>query len=270
VVLLTDRPVRGTNLRVDVGSDPEQACVPPHARDHSVESSIVGDDAPIPNVGLVTVTTESSQPIEHLIGRLGWNLRYVSAGDLADPHAVPFDVIALHCDVIDPVVVELAAVASREPTVLVFVIGKDRRPQQIADLFNIGIADYLPEPFDPEEFLVRMQALIASSRARGVRQSGEQVVVDVVARSIIVDARAVSFSAQEWHVLSLLMESGTQPLSAAQLTDATGGNAADPARIAVIISRIRSKLRKHDIEAIDVAAVRGQGYVVRFRAARDT
>jgi DNA-binding response OmpR family regulator len=154
---------------------------------------------------------------------------------------------------------------SRDPLTPVLVVARDRDPRHIADILSVGVDDYLIEPFAVEEFVVRVQSLIARARDQDARRPDERLVFDVSSRSVVVGSQVVTFSIREWNLLVTLLEADGSPLTATQLAVALDRAALMPAAIAVTISRLRRKLRDRGIDALDIVSTRGQGYAIRIR-----
>jgi DNA-binding response OmpR family regulator len=139
------------------------------------------------------------------------------------------------------------------------VTARDTVAQRVLGL-NSGADDYLVKPFDLEELIARLNALVR--RARGgtepVYRQGE-VEVNAATRQVLVAGQQVLLSAREWAILEALVSRPGAILSRAQLEERLYGWAGDVESnaIEVYIHGLRKKLGPQFI-----ANVRGLGYMV--------
>jgi DNA-binding response OmpR family regulator len=149
---------------------------------------------------------------------------------------------------------------TRKSGVPVLVItARDTVAQKVLGL-NAGADDYLVKPFDLEEMIARLHALIR--RARGtvesVYRSGE-ITVNPSTRQVLIGEQQVVLSAREWSILDALTARPGAILSRAQLEERLYGWTGDVESnaVEVYIHGLRKKLGTHFI-----INVRGLGYMV--------
>lgn len=149
---------------------------------------------------------------------------------------------------------------ARGNTLPVLVItARDTVAQRVQGL-NCGADDYLVKPFDLEELIARLHALIR--RAKGgiepVYRKGE-VVVNALTRQVFDAGRQVLLSSREWAVLDALVARPGAILSRAQLEERLYGWSGDVESnaVEVYIHGLRKKLGQQFI-----VNVRGVGYMV--------
>ncbi len=121
-----------------------------------------------------------------------------------------------------------------------------------------GADDYLAKPFELEEMLARVEALIrrSSGHANPVMSSGS-VELDPATNRVTLSGRPVALTALEYRTLSYLMHHAGRIISKTELTDHIYGQDFDRDSnvIEVLINRLRRKLGRGLIETR-----RGQGY----------
>jgi two-component system response regulator PhoP len=136
------------------------------------------------------------------------------------------------------------------------------RWQDKVEGLEAGADDYLVKPFEVEELLARLRALVR--RASGWTQSTLQcgpIVMDTSAQSVQVNGRAIELTTYEYKVLEHLMLHSGEVISKADLTEHIYEQDfdRDSNTIEVFIGRLRRKLDP-DGTLNPVETVRGRGY----------
>lgn len=132
---------------------------------------------------------------------------------------------------------------------------------------KLGGDDYLTKPFEAEELMVRVEALLR----RKPLQTGARVHqygslrVDVPRQEVTRDGKIVYLSGQEFHLLNYLMERAGQTISRAELLRAVWGyNESTYSRtVDVHIFALRRKLEDDPGRPVLITTVTGHGY--RFK-----
>lgn len=130
--------------------------------------------------------------------------------------------------------------------------------------FNAGADDYLPKPFEPDELICRVRAMLR--RGENYRPSAlsfGDLSLDPSNGLLSCADRSVRLSGREYQVMELFMRSPNVVFSADKIMERVWGWDSD-AEINVIwvhISNLRKKLRSIGSE-ITVRAVRGLGYAL--------
>lgn len=193
----------------------------------------------------------------------GYAVDWVKDGEMAD--------IALDSQTYDLVLLDLGlprrdglAVlrrlrARKDRTPVLVATARDAIAQRVEGL-DMGADDYIVKPYELDELLARIRALIrrAAGRAEPVYEH-LGVSIDPVTREVLLDGQAVVLSAREWSILELLLARPGMVLSRRQLEeklyswkDDLSSNAVE-----VYIHGLRKKLGPRIIQN-----VRGVGYMI--------
>ena len=147
--------------------------------------------------------------------------------------------------------------ASGNSTPVIIMTARDQVSDRIAGLKS-GADDYLVKPFDIQELLARLGAVLR--RAQGTASSWPEVgslALDLQGRRVRVQDKDIELTAKEWAVLEKLASRPGRIVNKEALDqalysfdDEVGSNTLE-----VYISRIRKKIGKQRVET-----VRGLGY----------
>jgi len=148
---------------------------------------------------------------------------------------------------------------SKDRTPVLVATARDAIAERVAAL-DAGADDYVVKPFDIDELLARIRALLR--RAAGQAEPAYEHAgarLDPATRQASLHGRAVELSAREWAVLELLLARPGQVYSRAQLEEKLYGWGDEVASnaIEVHVHGLRRKLGADLIRNI-----RGVGYMV--------
>jgi DNA-binding response OmpR family regulator len=149
--------------------------------------------------------------------------------------------------------------ARRRSMPVLVVTARDTVAQRVLGL-NAGADDYMVKPFDLDELIARLHALVR--RARGglepIYRKGN-VVANLLTRQVLVADQQVILSSREWAIIDALAALPGAILSRAQLETRLYGSGCDVESnaIEVYIHGLRKKLGQQFI-----INVRGVGYMV--------
>jgi len=149
--------------------------------------------------------------------------------------------------------------ARRDRTPVLVATARDAVGDRVAGL-DAGADDYVVKPYDADELLARIRALLRRSagRAEPVFEHGG-VTLDPHTHEATVDGRPVTLTAREWAVLEPLIARPGMILSRAQLEEKLYGWGDEIASnaVEVYVHGLRKKLGHGFIQT-----VRGVGYVI--------
>lgn len=149
--------------------------------------------------------------------------------------------------------------ARRQRLPVLVATARDAVPQRIAGL-DAGADDYVVKPYDVDELLARIRALLrrAAGRAEPVYEH-LGVCINPATREVTVNGEPMVLSAREWAVLEPLLARPGMVLSRAQLEEKLYGwkDEISSNAVEVYIHGLRRKLGAELIRN-----VRGVGYMV--------
>jgi two-component system OmpR family response regulator len=176
----------------------------------------------------------------------------------------PYDAIILDLGLpkIDGVSV-LRQWRAKEKDVPVIVLTARASWAEKVDGLDAGADDYLAKPFQPEELLARLRALIRRSKnIVSPEIVCGPITLDPRSAEVFLDGRPVTLTANEFKVLSYLMHHRHEMISRSELIDHIYAQDfdRDSNTIEVFILRLRRKLGSDSIRT-----VRGLGYQMAWK-----
>lgn len=203
------------------------------------------------------------EAVRDLLRAEGYAVDWANDGDMADAALATqaYDLVLLDLGLPrrDGLAVLRDLRSRKDRTPVLIATARDGVAQRVRGL-DAGADDYVLKPYDLEELLARIRALLrrAAGRAEPVYEH-QGISVTPATREVLVQGRPVSLSAREWAVLEALIARPGTVLSRQQLEDKLygwGGEISSNA-VEVYVHGLRKKLGAHL-----VLNVRGLGYMV--------
>ena len=147
---------------------------------------------------------------------------------------------------------------------ILVLTARDRWQDKVSGL-DAGADDYVTKPFQPEELLARVQALLrrAAGHADPILRAGA-VALDPRTQVVTVDGRVVELTTFEFRLLEYLLLHAGEVVSKSELTDKLYAQdfERDSNTIEVFVGRLRRKLDPED-RLQPIETLRGRGYRLR-------
>jgi len=134
---------------------------------------------------------------------------------------------------------------------------------------NQGADDYLRKPFELDELIARIRALLRRpGEALGVKLTAGNVSFDTSDREVTVNGVPIEFGRREMDGLELLMRRAGRVVPKSAIEDAIYSFGEDLASnaIEVLVHRIRRRLQDAGAD-MHIHTLRGVGYVLSDKAA---
>jgi len=160
--------------------------------------------------------------------------------------------------------------AERDRTPILMLTARTETSDRVAGL-DAGADDYLPKPFELDELLARLRALLrrAHPTPEGGTDEGttlrlSDLRVDTAARRVWRGEREIDLSKTEFDLLELLVRNAGIVLDHSTIYDRIWGYdfGPDSKNLAVYISYLRRKIEANGEPKL-IHTVRGVGYTVR-------
>lgn len=156
--------------------------------------------------------------------------------------------------------------AERIRTPVMMLTAKAQKDDRITG-FNAGADDYLPKPFEPDELICRVRAMLR--RAGDYKPTAltyADLTLDAAAGRLSCGEQAVRLSGREFQIMELFLRAPQVVLSAERILERVWGWDSD-AEINVVwvhVSNLRKKLKNLG-SRVSIYANRGMGYVLEVR-----
>jgi two-component system KDP operon response regulator KdpE len=151
------------------------------------------------------------------------------------------------------------------PIIVLSARHSDREKEKLLDA---GADDYVTKPFSTLEFKARVRAQLrrAAAQSSGARHDAvvavQDLVIDLVGRTVKRDASEVHLTPTEWNLLRVFIAHAGQTLTHSQLFNAVWGVAAGDAQqyLRVYVGQLRRKLEADPVRPRMIRTEPAVGY----------
>ena len=153
-------------------------------------------------------------------------------------------------------------VRQNKSTPIIIITAKSDTYDKVAGL-DYGADDYIVKPFDIEELLARIRAMLRRQPQKNIIDM-QGIIIDRDGFKVTVDGNSLDLTKTEYDLLTLLAENRNHVLQREQIiADVWGYDSEVETNVVdVYIRYLRNKLKPYGKDKI-IETVRGVGYVVR-------
>ena len=153
----------------------------------------------------------------------------------------------------------------------VIIISARSQDQDRIHGLQLGADDYITKPFNAEELIERVRAVLRRTRAANrwteIDEGGDHLLIDFDHRSVTVDGKSVILSPKEWQLLDHFASNPGRTLLHEDLLEKAWGRdqREDVQSLRVWINRLRQKLERNPAQPRLIQTVQGVGYIFNAR-----
>jgi two-component system response regulator MtrA len=237
-----------------------------------IETRPTGEERPAETTLAKILVVDDDEAITGSVSELlreeGYDVRIVTDPRKAIDVFGSFQPDLVILDVLMPSVdgISLCLQLRRESDVpVLFLSAKRDAPDRVVGL-RIGADDYIGKPFDNDELLARIGALLR--RGRAARSSGEsqlrfgRLIIDLASVQAIAGDRHIPLTPTEFKLLRTLGQEPGRVFSRDDLLTTVWGYepGSDTRLVDVHVGRLRKKLLDADVNEVAIETARGFGY----------
>ncbi|MDD6488881.1 MAG: response regulator transcription factor [Clostridia bacterium] len=148
----------------------------------------------------------------------------------------------------------------------VIVISAKDTIQTKIDVIRLGADDYVTKPFDLDEILVRVEAVLRRSKMLNNKKlTFQDISLDTQTKTVTISGNIVEMTATEYGILELMMSNPTKLFSKANIFESVWNEdyLGDDSTVKVHISNLRNKIKKYSGKDY-IETVWGMGYRLKI------
>ena len=220
---------------------------------------IVEDDAPLAEV------------LRHNLSHEGFEVEWAADGNRAVTAAKAFapDLVLLDLTLPGRSGMELCSTWAHERRFPVIMLtSRDRKVDTLRGL-EIGADDYVTKPFDLDELLARIHAVLRRARPAVACLTIGALTVDLGSMTVSLDGVPVDLTHKEFELLRYLAERPNTVVHRDELLRAIWGFPEDPITRTVdrTVARLRKKIEQHPHKPTFIHTAHGDGYYLAGNSA---
>lgn len=138
---------------------------------------------------------------------------------------------------------------------------------------EFGADDYIPKPYDPQELVARIHAVLRRYNARSNEENQKKIHKEIFevkheAREILFRGKRLDLTKAEYEILALLLSKVGQVFSRETIAIETKSINPESSNksIDVIIGRLRAKIEQNPKTPEYIISVRGVGYKIEINS----
>ena len=243
-------------------SAPAAAARPATAAPHAAKRIlVVEDDAALARVVYDNLAIE------------GFDVRHAGSGEEAVRIAAEFhpDLVLLDIMLPDTTGFDLCGTLRRRGTAaLIIMTARGQKTDKLRGL-DLGADDYVTKPFDIDELLARIRAVLRRARADVERLALGDVTVDLQSQRATGSGHAVALTRRECELLRYLAERRDRVVHREELLREVWGYSDAPLTRSVdsAVARLRKKVEPDPSQPRFIHTVHGDGYCLTSSARQD-
>lgn len=222
----------------------------------------------MPNILIIEDDTNIARLIEEQLQFEGHDTAHVTsgAGALAALDEAAYDLLVLDIGLPDVNGFEICEqVRAQGVLAPIFILTARHQTIDKVRALDIGADDYLTKPFELQEFVARVRALLR----RTVRPGADEpeclrignLEIDIAGRTVKKEGREIALTRKEFDVLTMLVETAGKVVSRDEILDRLWPDVhVTPRSIDVHVSALRKKLEDNAGGPEIIQSVRGVGY----------
>lgn len=149
----------------------------------------------------------------------------------------------------------------------VIVVSAKNTVQTKIDIIRMGADDYISKPFDLDEVLVRIEAVLRRSKKESDAERQEQIryknmVMDCTSGTVTLGEHTLALTSKEFMILELLLKNPTKLFSKANLFESVWNEPFynEDNTLKVHMSNLRNKIKKYAGDEEYIETIWGMGY----------
>ena len=208
---------------------------------------------------LIEDDTLLAESVQDLLEEEGYNVTHAINGEeaLEQTYEDSFDLylIDINLPLLDGITLLQELRAADDTTPAIFLTSHSKK-EKLKEGFSSGGDDYITKPFDNEELLLRIEALLRRTRPTLPTQVGD-FTIDETSMQIYYKEKSLELSKKEYELLLFFLRNSNKTLPKEQIIDAVWGRSESGSEgaIRVYINRL-----KQHIPELKIENIRGIGY----------